>query len=135
MLTHGIQTRFAGPLISPIFKPHGRQSTTIIGIVIGCIIFFAENLPAASRTGGVGTEMMLKDCRIRLLRVDQNDVGDRNDDSAYILVRTATLSQNINMKEYESIIIDDYEINMLNVVPDENKPGNGTARINITALR
>lgn len=106
---------------------------SVIGM--GLLIAFPGSVAAQSRSGGVGTEMALKDLRLRLNRVNANDIENLNDDSADVLVRTATSSYNLTLREYESVIVDDFEINMLNVVPNLEKPGDGTARINIVALR
>ncbi len=85
--------------------------------------------PAAAQT-----DLTLRDLRLRLLRVDENTPGNTRDDTATVMVRTATMSTELTIQEYTSSFIDEYEIYVMYVLPTENRPGHGSARITVTRL-
>ena len=47
---------------------------------------------------------------IRVLRVEENDAADENDDDVEIFVRTGQTSQETTIEEFRSEFIDDYEV-------------------------
>lgn len=89
--------------------------------------------------GGEGTSMRLRrgeertfrDARIRLIRVEENDIQDRNDDSVELAINTGAQIQNVTVREFETQFIDDYEITADQVQASSGQPGDGSATITI----
>jgi hypothetical protein len=82
------------------------------------------------RTLRVEGELVFHDIRIRITKVNENDVNDDNDDSVEMVVRTATNSEDRTIDEFHSEFIDNYEINVIEVRPS-GTPGEGSAKIEI----
>ena len=94
----------------------------------------------AGASGGVGggqertfrlrrdQEVEWQDLRIRLRRVEENDVQDDSDDSCELVVRTPTESTEETIDEFLSVFVGDYEI-----VADDIRPsgtsGDGSVRL------
>lgn len=86
-----------------------------------------QSVTKTLRTEG---ELLFRDLRIRVVRIEQGDVNDDNDDSVTMIVRTGTTSEDRTIQEFRSDFIDDYEINVIEVRPS-NSPGEGSARIEV----
>ncbi|MBX7246478.1 MAG: hypothetical protein K1X53_13355 [Candidatus Sumerlaeaceae bacterium] len=74
-------------------------------------------------------ELTFRDLRIRVTKINQNDVNDKNDDDVEMVLRTPTTSEDRTIKEFRSEFIDDYEINVIEVRPSGNNEG--SARIEV----
>jgi hypothetical protein len=94
---------------------------------------------AAARTGGgdsitktlrVEGELTFRDLRIRVTRINDNDVADKNDDSVEMVIRTPTTSEDRTIEEFRSEFIDDYELNVIEVKPS-GTPGEGSAKLEV----
>jgi type II secretory pathway component GspD/PulD (secretin)/tetratricopeptide (TPR) repeat protein len=85
---------------------------------------------SVTRTLRVEGELVFRDIRIRVTKVNENDVNDDNDDSVEMVVRTATNSEDRTIDEFHSEFIDNYEINVIEVRPS-GTPGEGSAKIEI----
>lgn len=83
-----------------------------------------------TKTLRVEGELVFRDLRIRVVRINENDANDRNDDSVDLVVRTPTTSEDRTIQEYRSEFIDNYEINVIDVRPS-GTPGEGSARIQV----
>ena len=83
------------------------------------------------QTMRVEDELNFHDFRLRVVRVKENDIGDDNDDAVEIVVRTPTDSRDLEIEEFRSEFIDDYEINVLDVEPSSSIKGYGRARIEV----
>jgi hypothetical protein len=77
------------------------------------------------------TDLTFYDLRLRLLSVQENDPTDTRDDSATVMVRTATMSTQLTITEYSSQFVDEYEIYVMYVHPNPERPGHGSARITV----
>ena len=86
---------------------------------------------STTRALPVDSQLALRDLRLRLLRVNANRPEDDNDDEVVVAVRTAVESRELTIRELTIGYIGDYEIHVLNVVPNLEKPGHGTARIHV----
>lgn len=85
---------------------------------------------SVTKTLRVEGELTFRDLKIRVTKVNDNDVNDKNDDSVEMVVRTATTSEDRTIEEFHSDFIDQYEINVIEVRPSST-PGEGSARIEI----
>lgn len=85
---------------------------------------------SVTRTLRVEGELTFRDIRIRVTKVNANDLIDKNDDSVEMVVRTPTNSEERTIVEYRSEFVEDYEINVLEVRPS-GTPGEGSARIEV----
>lgn len=77
------------------------------------------------------SELVFRDLRLRLFRVEENDPGNARDDAAVVTVRTATNSTQLTIFEYSSGYVDEYEIYVMFARPNPTLPGEGTARITV----
>jgi type II secretory pathway component GspD/PulD (secretin) len=78
-----------------------------------------------------GQERTFRNARIRLVRVDEGDVSDRNDDSAELSINTGVQINQTTVRELETQYVDDFEITAEDVLPSSGQPGDGTASIMI----
>jgi len=97
----------------------------------------AQSSGAASTEGQTVTktlrvegELLFRDLRIRVVRIEGGDINDDNDDSVNMVVRTGTTSEDRTIQEFRSDFVDEYEINVIEVRPS-NSPGEGSARIEV----
>jgi len=80
----------------------------------------------------VEDERTFRDLSIRLVRVDENNIQDDNDDSCQLVVRTTTAqSSDLSIPEYRTEMFEDYEIYAERVDPSPT-PGEGRVRIRVT---
>ncbi len=68
--------------------------------------------------------------QVRVIRVNENDAGDENDDDVELFVRTGVDSQDITLEEFRSEFVDDFEIVAEDVRPSST-PGEGRARLTV----
>ena len=73
------------------------------------------------KTLRVEDELIFRDLRLRVVRVEENDVNDDNDDAVELVIRTPTDSRDLTIEEFRSEFVDDYEINVLDVEPSSSK--------------
>lgn len=85
---------------------------------------------SVTKTLRVEGELTFRDLKIRVTKVNDNDINNKNDDSVEMVVRTATTSEDRTITEFHSDFIDQYEINVIDVRPSST-PGEGSARIEI----
>lgn len=78
---------------------------------------------SVSRTLRVEGELTFRDMRIRITRINENDVNDDNDDSVEMVIRTPTNSEDRTIEEFRSEFVDQYEINVIEVRPSGNNEG------------
>jgi type II secretory pathway component GspD/PulD (secretin) len=78
-----------------------------------------------------GQERTFRNLRIRLVRVEEGDVNDRNDDSAELSMNTGFTINQVTVRELETTLTDDYEITADDVLPSSGQPGAGSATITI----
>jgi type II secretory pathway component GspD/PulD (secretin) len=75
-------------------------------------------------------ELTFRDLRIRVTRINDNDIADKNDDSVEMVIRTGTTSEDRTIEEFRSEFIDDYELNVIEVKPS-GTPGEGSAKLEV----
>ena len=81
-------------------------------------------------TLGRGDQRQFQGATFRLMRVEENDVEDRNDDTVEISVNVpGTGPQTTTVTELETQIIDNYEVTAEDVLPSSGQPGGGRARL------
>ena len=86
----------------------------------------------ASFSMRVEDEKTFRDLSIRLVRVDENDYVDDNDDSCEMVVRTGSAaSSDLSITEYRSEQFEEYEILVEEVDPSPT-PGEGRVRLRVT---
>jgi hypothetical protein len=85
---------------------------------------------SVTKTLRVEGELTFRDLRIRVTKINENDVADKNDDSVEFVIRTPTTSEDRTIEEFRSEFIDDYEINVIEVRPS-GSPGEGSARFEV----
>jgi len=88
-----------------------------------------RTIRTATGSGG-GSDITFRDINVRLVKVEQNDVADSNDDSVELVVRTPTTSEDRTITKFRSDYIEDYEIYVEDIRPS-GTPGQGNARITI----
>lgn len=78
-----------------------------------------------------GEEFTFKDLRVRVVRIEENDENDRQDDSVEINIITGTNSSNLNLRELDTTFFENYEITAedIQATGTEDRPGEGVARI------
>ncbi|MEN6625901.1 MAG: hypothetical protein ABFD69_06725 [Candidatus Sumerlaeia bacterium] len=93
--------------------------------------------------GGIGQEMKFTLTRgqqrevaggatFRLIRVEQNDVQDKNDDTAQISINVPGMGpQSTTVQELETQTVNDYEITAEDVLPSSGINGEGQARLSV----
>ncbi|GEM_PF-2020021 len=64
-----------------------------------------------------GDSFEFRDLRVRLVRVEEGDPTDRYDDQVELSVITGTQSNTVNLRELETIFLDNYEITAERVQP------------------
>ncbi len=74
-----------------------------------------------------------RDLRLRVVRVNDNNINDELDDNVELVVNTPTTSQDMTIEEFRSEFIDDYEISAPDIKPS-GTPGEGRAKITIRYL-
>jgi type II secretory pathway component GspD/PulD (secretin) len=77
--------------------------------------------------------MEFRDLQLRVVRVNENNVNDKLDDSVELVVNTPTSSQDMTIEEFRSEFIDDYEISAPDIRPS-GTPGEGRAKITVRYL-
>lgn len=77
------------------------------------------------------TDLVLRDLRLRLISVQDNDPNDPRDDTARIMVRTATMATEMTVTAYTSEFVDEYEIYVWYVRANPERPGHGSARFTV----
>jgi hypothetical protein len=82
------------------------------------------------KTLRVEGELVFRDLRIRVTKVNDNDVNDDNDDSVEMVIRTGTTSEDRTIEEFRSEFIDEYELNVIEVRPSSTV-GEGSARLEV----
>jgi hypothetical protein len=85
---------------------------------------------SVTKTLRVEGELTFRDIKIRVTKVNDNDLNNKNDDSVEMVVRTATTSEDRTITEFHSDFLDQYEINVIEVRPSST-PGEGSARIEV----
>jgi hypothetical protein len=85
---------------------------------------------SVTKTLRVEGELTFRDLKIRITKVNENDINNKNDDSVEMVVRTATTSEDRTITEFHSDFIDEYEINVIDVHPSQT-PGEGSVRIEV----
>ena len=85
---------------------------------------------SVTKTLRVEGELTFRDLRIRVTRINENDVADDNDDSVELVIRTPTTSEDRTIEEFRSEFIDDYEVNVIEVRPS-GQLGEGSARVEV----
>jgi type II secretory pathway component GspD/PulD (secretin) len=100
-----------------------------------------------SGSGAGGSEVIIKlrrgdereifnNIRLRVLRVEDNDEEDRNDDTVEVSISIPGLGpQNTTLQELDSQMIDDYEFTAEDVLPSAGLPGEGSARIRVRTIQ
>lgn len=108
----------------------------------------AQN-PSETKRGGEevmrrlrrGDQFTFHDLRIRLMRVEENDPNDRNDDECELSINTGTQVSTITLRELDTQFFEDYEITAEDVQPSGGATattggttanrGEGTVRLRI----
>jgi len=86
----------------------------------------------ASLSMRVEDERTFRDLSIRLVRVEENNFGDENDDSCQLVVRLQSgPSSDLSIVEYRSETFEEYEIYAEKVDPS-SVPGEGRVRLKVT---
>ncbi|MGI8908826.1 MAG: hypothetical protein ACR2IE_20325 [Candidatus Sumerlaeaceae bacterium] len=85
---------------------------------------------SVTKTLRVEGELTFRDLKIRITKVNENDLNNDNDDSVEMVVRTATSSEDRTIEEFRSDFIDEYELNVIEVRPSST-PGEGSVRLEI----
>lgn len=88
---------------------------------------------SVSRTLRVEGELTFRDMRIRITRINENDVNDENDDSVEMVIRTPTNSEDRTIEEFRSEFVDQYEINVIEVRPSGNNEGSARIEVRMAA--
>jgi type II secretory pathway component GspD/PulD (secretin) len=83
-----------------------------------------------TKTLRVEGELTFRDLKLRVTKVNDNDINNDNDDSVEMVVRTATSSEDRTITEFHSDFLDEYEINVIEVRPSTTA-GEGSARIEV----
>ncbi len=82
----------------------------------------------------VQDERTFRDLSVRLVRVDENNFQDENDDSCQLVVRTSRAqSSDLSIPEFRSEIFEDYEIYVERVYPSP-QIGEGRVRLRVRYL-
>lgn len=118
-----------------IFLKH--QTASEMQDLLQRVLGLSSSGPAES-AGGLGVtktlrvegELTFRDLRIRVTKVNENDINDENDDSVELVIRTATSTEDRTIEEFRSEFIDEYELNIIEVRPS-GTPGEGSARIEV----
>ncbi len=86
-----------------------------------------ESITSALR---VGAALKFGDLRLRVVRVNENNVNDEMDDSVELVVNTSTTSMDVTIEEFRSEFVDDYAISVPEIRP-AGKPEEALATITI----
>lgn len=79
-----------------------------------------------------GDEFTFRDLRIRVVRIEENNEDDREDDSVELNIITGTNSSNVTLRELDTTFFENYELTAEDVQPtgnQDNNPGEGVARV------
>lgn len=79
-----------------------------------------------------GDEFTFRDLRIRVVRIEENNEDDREDDSVELNIITGTNSSNVTLRELDTTFFENYELTAEDVQPtgnQEDNPGEGVARV------
>lgn len=121
-----------------IFLNH--QTATDMQDLINRVLGLTETEQAGTGTGNSVTKtlrapngsMTFRDLRLRVVKVNENDAGDRNDDSVELVIETATqASEERTITEFRSEYVDNYQIRVEDVRPS-GTTGEGSARIEVS---
>ncbi|MGI8906654.1 MAG: hypothetical protein ACR2IE_09215 [Candidatus Sumerlaeaceae bacterium] len=85
---------------------------------------------SVTKTLRVEGELTFRDLKIRITKVNENDINNKNDDSVEMVVRTPTSSEDRTIEEFRSDFLDDYELNVIEVRPSST-PGEGSVRLEV----
>ncbi|MEQ8820745.1 MAG: hypothetical protein RLY93_10905 [Sumerlaeia bacterium] len=107
----------------------------------GQIQTFLGTAPLQAGGGDTGGDSITKTLRVegelefrgaffRVVRVNENDAIDENDDDVELVVRTGTTTQDTTIEEFRSEFVEDYEIVADDVDPSST-PGEGRAKLTI----
>jgi len=80
---------------------------------------------------GRGDERPFHNMRLRVMRVDQTDLQDRNSGSVELQINTGTQVQTLTLRKYDTQYIEDYEFTAEDVQGSTGRPGEGRARIRV----
>ena len=75
-------------------------------------------------------ELTFRDLVIRLVRINENDVSDKGDDSVEMVVRTSKTTDRRTIEVHRSVFVDGYEINVTDA-ETSSAAGQSSARIEI----
>lgn len=75
-----------------------------------------------------GEEFTFRGLKIRLIRVEDGDPQDRNDDEAELSINTGTQSSSLTVRELDTVFFEDYEIFAEDVQPSGSGEGTGSNR-------
>lgn len=78
-----------------------------------------------------GDSRQFQNLRIRVVRVEPNDVNDRKDDSVELSVNNGANVSQITLRNLDTQYQDEYELTAEDVVASSGQPGEGRARIRI----
>ncbi len=93
----------------------------------------AERGISITKSVRVEDVLEFRDLRLRVVRVNENNINDDLDDSVELVVNTPTTSQDMTIEEFRSEFIDDYEISAPDIRPS-GTPGEGRAKLEIRYL-
>ena len=122
--------------IIPLRYAKASEITTRVNSFLGLGETLTEGGQATSgmsvtRSLSVGQDFTFRDVTIRLMGVNENDPNDKNDDSIEIKIRTPGESRDLTMDEFDSEVVDDYEVVAEDVTPSST-PGEGRGKIKVT---
>lgn len=78
-----------------------------------------------------GDEREFRDARIRVMRIEDGDEDDKNDDTVEVSINTGQNVSTQNIRELDTVYTDDFEITAEDVIPSSGTPGEGSARLRI----
>lgn len=78
-----------------------------------------------------GDEFTFRDLRIRVVRIEENNEDDREDDSVELNIITGTNSSSITLRELDTTFFENYELTAEDVqaTGNEDRPGEGVVRL------
>jgi len=83
-----------------------------------------------TKTISTGNDFTFRDITIRLMKVNENDVNNRYDQSVELKVRIPGESRDVTLDEYDSETVGDYEV-IIDDATASATPGEGSARIKV----
>ena len=98
------------------------------------ISLFSSGEEEAVLTFTRGDERKVAGASFRLVRVEEGNVDDPNDDTAEISMETGASISSITLRELDTQFIDEYKLTAEDVLPSKGMPGEGRARIRIRRI-